>query len=42
LSGSPIGFIDRGFHELKGLSEPRRVYLVESVVGSATEVREDD
>jgi class 3 adenylate cyclase len=29
LSGSPIGFVDRGVHELKGLSEPRRVYLVE-------------
>jgi class 3 adenylate cyclase len=29
LSGSPIGFVDRGRHDLKGLSEPRRVYLVE-------------
>jgi class 3 adenylate cyclase len=30
LSDSPIGFVDRGFHDLKGLAEPRRVYLVES------------
>ena len=30
LAGSDIGFIDRGLQELKGLSEPRRVYLVES------------
>jgi class 3 adenylate cyclase len=29
LSGSPLAFADRGLHELKGLSEPRRVYLVE-------------
>ena len=29
LAGSDIGFTDRGLHELKGLSEPRRVYLVE-------------
>ena len=28
LAGSSIGFSDRGEHELKGLSEPRRVYLV--------------
>jgi class 3 adenylate cyclase len=28
LASSPIGFADRGLHELKGLSEPRRVYLV--------------
>ena len=28
LSGSPITFVDRSTHELKGLSEPRRVYLV--------------
>jgi class 3 adenylate cyclase len=30
LAGSDIGFVDRGLQELKGLSEPRRVYLVES------------
>jgi class 3 adenylate cyclase len=30
LAGSSIGFTDRGEHELKGLSEPRRVYLVEA------------
>ena len=29
LAGSPIGFTDRGLRELKGLSEARRVYLVE-------------
>jgi class 3 adenylate cyclase len=29
LAGSPIAFTDRGLRELKGLSEPRRVYLVE-------------
>jgi class 3 adenylate cyclase len=29
LAGSPIGFVDRGPQELKGLSEQRRVYLVE-------------
>jgi class 3 adenylate cyclase len=29
LSGSPITFVDRGLHELRGLSEARRVYLVE-------------
>jgi class 3 adenylate cyclase len=29
LAGSPIGFTDRGLRELKGLSEGRRVYLVE-------------
>jgi class 3 adenylate cyclase len=29
LAGSAIGFSDRGLHELKGLSEQRRVYLVE-------------
>jgi class 3 adenylate cyclase len=29
LAASPIAFADRGLHELKGLSEPRRVYLVE-------------
>ena len=29
LAGSDIGFTDRGLQELKGLSEPRRVYLVE-------------
>jgi hypothetical protein len=28
-AGSPIGFTDRGLRELKGLSEARRVYLVE-------------
>jgi class 3 adenylate cyclase len=30
LAGSAIGFIDRGLHELKGLSEQRRVYEVDS------------
>jgi class 3 adenylate cyclase len=30
LAGSPIAFTDRGLQELKGLSEPRRIYLVES------------
>jgi hypothetical protein len=29
LADSPIGFTDRGLRELKGLSEGRRVYLVE-------------
>jgi class 3 adenylate cyclase len=29
LAGSPIAFADRGPHELKGLTEPRRVYEVE-------------
>jgi class 3 adenylate cyclase len=29
LAGSPIGFTDRGLCELKGLSEGRRVYVVE-------------
>jgi class 3 adenylate cyclase len=29
LAGSPIDFADRGQHELKGLSEPRRVYLAD-------------
>ncbi|MGH2445214.1 MAG: adenylate/guanylate cyclase domain-containing protein [Candidatus Limnocylindria bacterium] len=29
LAGSPIDFVDRGLHELKGLDEQRRVYLVE-------------
>ena len=29
LAGSPISFTDRGLRELKGLSEGRRVYLVE-------------
>jgi class 3 adenylate cyclase len=30
LVGSPIGFVDRGLHELKGVGEPRRLYAVES------------
>ena len=30
LAGSAIGFSDRGEHSLKGLSEQRRVYLVDS------------
>ncbi|HET9417411.1 MAG TPA: adenylate/guanylate cyclase domain-containing protein [Candidatus Limnocylindria bacterium] len=30
LAGSAISFTDRGLHELKGLSEPRRVYRVEA------------
>ena len=29
LAGSPIAFIDRGLHGLKGLSELRRIYLVD-------------
>jgi class 3 adenylate cyclase len=35
LAGSAIGSIDRGDHELKGLSEPRRVYLVEASTSPA-------
>ena len=30
LAGSSIDFVDRGTHEMKGLAEKRRVYLVES------------
>ena len=30
LAGSPIGFVDRGLQELKGLSDRRRVYAVEA------------
>jgi class 3 adenylate cyclase len=30
LAGSPIAFTDRGLHDLKGLSEPRRIYSVDS------------
>jgi class 3 adenylate cyclase len=30
LTGSDVGFVDRGLQELKGLSGPRRVYLVDS------------
>jgi class 3 adenylate cyclase len=30
LAGSAIGFTDRGARALKGLSEERRVYLVEA------------
>ena len=30
LIGSAVGFVDRGAHELKGLAEPRQVYLVSS------------
>ena len=30
LAGSDIGFTDRGLQELKGLSEPRRIYQVEA------------
>jgi class 3 adenylate cyclase len=29
LAGSPISFADRGLHQLKGLAEQRRVYVVE-------------
>ncbi|MGH2384006.1 MAG: hypothetical protein ACRDGB_03000 [Candidatus Limnocylindria bacterium] len=29
LAGSPIGFVDRGLHELRGLDEKRRIYVVE-------------
>jgi class 3 adenylate cyclase len=29
LAGSSINFLDRGLHEMKGLEEQRRVYLVE-------------
>ena len=29
LAGSSIGFEDRGLHEMKGLEDERRVYLVE-------------
>ena len=28
LAGSPIGFVDRGLHDLKGLAEQRRLYVV--------------
>jgi class 3 adenylate cyclase len=35
LAGSPIGFTDRGLQSLKGLSEERRVYLVDASSGSA-------
>lgn len=35
LAGSSIGFIDRGLHELKGLADQRRLYLVESSDGFA-------
>jgi class 3 adenylate cyclase len=31
LAGSSIDFIDRGLHELRGLAEKRRLYVVESV-----------
>ena len=34
LAGSALGFTDRGLHELKGLSEQRRVYLVEAFTGN--------
>ncbi len=30
MAGSPIGFVDRGLHDLKGIDEQRRLYLVES------------
>jgi class 3 adenylate cyclase len=30
LAGSAISFADRGLHELKGLADQRRVYLIES------------
>ena len=30
LAGSDIGFADRGLQELKGLSEPRRIYQVDA------------
>jgi class 3 adenylate cyclase len=30
LAGSTIGFVDRGEQQLKGLSEPRQIYLVEA------------
>ena len=29
LAGSEIGFADRGLHELRGLGEERRLYLVD-------------
>jgi class 3 adenylate cyclase len=35
LASSLIGFTDRGLQELKGLDEPRRVYLVERDVSEA-------
>ena len=40
LAGSDVGFTDRGAQALKGLSEERRVYLVDS--SSATSAREPD
>ena len=39
LAGSPIGFTDRGLRELKGLSEGRRVYLVEPSAAAAQHFR---
>ncbi len=30
LAGSSIGFVDHGLHDMKGLAEQRRVYLVEA------------
>lgn len=35
LAGSPIGFTDRGLHKLKGLSDPRRIYRVDSLPSGA-------
>jgi class 3 adenylate cyclase len=29
LAASPIGFVDRGLHTLKGIADERRVYVVE-------------
>lgn len=31
LAGSAIGFVDHGLRELKGVAEPRRVYLVQPI-----------
>lgn len=36
MAGSAIGFTDGGAHALKGLSEQRRVYLVDSGEGTLT------
>ena len=35
LAGSAIRFSDRGLHDLKGLSEPRRVYRVDGFAASS-------
>ena len=29
LAGSPIAFVDRGLHELRGVADQRRLYMVD-------------